>query len=99
MPHQVVQHTLSHSLRPQVTHVELLISPLDPTSLRRYAIYQAQRINFFRMRQCKSGQDVGTGAHTETNYRFEAKVSENEEQLFRKLVHRWINVTEINIVD
>ncbi|KYM81719.1 hypothetical protein ALC53_07882, partial [Atta colombica] len=87
MPHQIVKNTLGHALRSQMAYIQLLITPLDPSCLRRYAVYQAQCIYFLRMGECKSCQYIGTSSDSETNYRFYAKVAKDEEQLFSQLFH------------
>lgn len=94
MPHQIVENSLGHALRSQVAYIQLLITPLDPSCLRGHAVYQAQCIYFFRMSECKSCQYVGTSADSETDYRFDAKMAKNEEQLFRQLFHGRISKTE-----
>ena len=45
MPHEIVESTLSHAFRAQMTSVQFLITPLDPAGRCRYAVQQAQRIN------------------------------------------------------
>ncbi|KYQ51226.1 hypothetical protein ALC60_09691 [Trachymyrmex zeteki] len=94
MPHQIVKNTLGHALRSQMAYIQLLITPLDPSCLRGYAVYQAQCIYFLRMGECKSCQYIGTSPDSETNYRFYAKVAKNEEQLFGQLFHGRISKTE-----
>lgn len=94
MPHKIIENALGHALRPQVAHVQFLVAPLDPSRLRGHAVYQAQCINFLRMNECKSCQDIGAGTDPETNYGLDAKVAENEEQLFRELFHGRIGVAE-----
>lgn len=94
MPHEIIEYALGHALRPQVAHVQLLITPLDPSRLRGHAVYQAQCVNFLRMGECESRQNVGAGTDPETNYGLDAKVAENEEQLFRELLHGRIGVAE-----
>lgn len=97
MPHQIIENTLRHALRSQVAHVQFLITPFDPSCLCGYAVYQAQCIYFLRMGECKSCQNIGAGTDPETNYGFYAKMAENEEQLFGKLFHGRISVTEMYI--
>lgn len=45
MPHQIIEHTLSHTLAAQVSSIHQLIAPFYPTSCSWTAIYQAEGIN------------------------------------------------------
>lgn len=41
MPHQIIENTLCHALWSQMTNVEFLVSPFDPSCLRGNAIDEA----------------------------------------------------------
>lgn len=75
MPHQVLQDTLGHPLGPEVAYVQLLVAPLDPSRLRRDAVYQAQSVNLLRMRQRETGQDVRASTNPEADDGLETEVS------------------------
>lgn len=97
VPHQVVDDTLGHPLGAQVTGIERLVAPLNPSSSRGGAVDQAQGADLIWVRDSETRQHVRSSPDSEANYRLEAKVRQHKQQLAGHFVHCGVCVAERKI--
>lgn len=95
MPHQIIQNTLRHAFRSQISRIKRLISPFDPTGLCRTAVHQAQGSDLIGIRETKTNENVCASTDSKSDDSFQAEMRHHEEDLICQLVHSRIDKTTI----